>query len=46
MKMVFTFRVDSEGMVVDRKSMIEAQRKIYNMHHRVHGIQVEALPHS
>jgi len=27
------FAVDAEGMVVDRKSLTEAQRKIYRKHH-------------
>jgi hypothetical protein len=45
------FPVDAKGMVVDKKSLTEAQRKIYNnnnnkKHHRAHGILVKALPHS
>ena len=38
--------VDVEGMVVDRKSLTEDQRKIYRKHHIAHGILVEVLPHS
>jgi hypothetical protein len=40
------FPVDPEGMVVDRKSLTEAQRYIYRNHHRVCAILVEALLHS
>jgi hypothetical protein len=41
-----SFPIDLEGMVVDRKSLIEAQTKIYIKHNIVHGILVEVLPHS
>ncbi|AES98828.1 hypothetical protein MTR_5g073300 [Medicago truncatula] len=39
------FSVVSVGMVVDRKSMIEAQRKIYRKHRIVHDVLVEVLLH-
>ncbi|MCH89874.1 F-box/LRR-repeat protein [Trifolium medium] len=29
------FVVDSDGMVVDRKSLTEAQKKVYRKHHKV-----------
>jgi len=35
-----------ECMVVDRKSLTEAQRKIYRKNHSMHGILVEAMPQS
>jgi len=40
-----TFPIDAEEMVVDRKSMTEAQIQIYRKHHVVHDILMEALPH-
>jgi len=40
-----SFQVDIKGMLLDRKSLIDAQKKIYRNHHRVRGILVEALPH-
>jgi len=41
-----SFHVESEGMVVDRKSLTEAHRMIYMKHHKVRGILVESSPHS
>jgi len=41
-----TFPVGFEGIMVDKKSLTEAQRKIYKKHHKVCGILVEVLPHS
>lgn len=41
-----SFHVESEGMVVDRKSLTEAYRMIYMKHHIVCVILVKALPHS
>jgi len=38
--------VDGEEMAHDRKSMTEAQKKLYRKHHRVHGIFIESLPYS
>lgn len=38
------FFVDVEGMVIDKKRLNEAQRKIYSKHHIVHGIFMDALP--
>jgi len=40
------FPVDSEGMVVDIKSLTKAQSKIYIKHQWLHGILVEYFPHS
>lgn len=40
------FNIDFEGMVVNRKSLIVAQRNIYKKHHIIRGILVEYLPHS
>jgi len=41
-----SFTIDVEGMVVDMNILTEAQSKIYKKHHKVHGIIVDALPHS
>jgi len=40
------FQVDSEGMVLHRKSLIDVQKEICRKNHRVHGFLVETLPHS
>lgn len=39
------FQVNSEGMILGRKSLIDAQKKIYRKHHKLRGILVEVLPH-
>jgi len=37
--------LDEEGVVVDRKKHIDAQKKLYKKHHKIRGILVAALPH-
>jgi len=46
LKIDVSFDVDTKGIMVDKKSMIGDQRKIYKKHHRVRGIPVYALPYS
>lgn len=41
-----SFAIDYKRMVIYRKSLSDAQRKIYRKHHRVCSILVEAFPHS
>jgi len=36
---------EQEGIVVDRNSFIEAQRKIYRKHHKLRGTLVDVSPH-
>jgi len=40
-----SYVVDHEGVMVDRKSIFDVERKTYKKHHIVRGILVEALPH-
>jgi len=37
--------LDEEGVVVDRKKHITAQKKLYKKHHKIRDILVAALPH-
>jgi len=45
-KIDVNFDVDTEGYMVDKKSLTGDQRKIYKKHHRVRGILVYVLPYS
>jgi len=40
------FQVDYEGIIIDRKSLIIAQKKMYKKHRRVGGILIDDLHHS
>src|SRR4030066_734468 len=37
--------VDDEGKSADRKSLTEAQKKVYKKHHRARGIIIDAIQH-
>src|SRR4030066_2427776 len=37
--------VDDEGKSADRKSLTEAQKKVYKKHHRARGIIMEVIQH-
>src|SRR4030067_2120365 len=37
--------VDDEGKSTDRKSLTEAQKKVYKKHHRARGIIIDAIQH-
>jgi hypothetical protein len=46
LKIDVSFDVDTEGIMVDKKSLTGDQRKIYKKHHKVRGILVYVFPYS